>query len=206
MAKQSGKRKYSAMTLEEAMQLIPTEEFLRWNLSALPRPASDYLNENLRRLASFDLQTTEQAKTLLMDALFGEIVPDYPALKVWKAAALETDTLKGVADYLITPKREYIATPMLCVAEAKRDDFVQGRAQCIAEMTACVWKNRQRSHETTVYGIVSNGQDWQFYKLTTANEVWETDPYALRHLPELLGALDYICAECARCVPAQSRA
>ena len=194
------------MTLEEAMRLVPTEKFLRWQLDAAARPASDYLNENLRRLTSFDLQTTEQAKTLLMDALFGEIVPHYAMLKVWKAAALETDTLKGVADYLITPKREYIATPLLCVAEAKRDDFVQGRAQCIAQLTACAWESRQRNHETTVHGIVSNGQDWQSYKLTTANKVWEADPYSLRHLPELLDALDYICGECARSVPAQSGA
>ena len=45
-------------------------------------------------------------------------------LKVWKAAPLESDTLMGVADYLITPKRVYVETPLLCVAEAKRDDFV----------------------------------------------------------------------------------
>ena len=195
------KRKYSGFTLKDAMQLIPAKEFLPWQLNAPPRPPSDFLQEDLRRLASFDLENSELAKTLLIDDLLTEIVPNHPNLKVWKAALLETDTLTGTADYLITPKQAYIATPLLCVAEAKRDDFVQGRAQCIAEMVACVQNNRQEGIETDVFGIVSNGQGWQFYKLTQAKEVFETELYVTSEMPKLLGALDYLCGECAKSVP-----
>jgi hypothetical protein len=195
------KRKYSEFDLKEAMQLLQAERFQPWQLNAPPRPPSDFLIEDLRRLNSFDLQMSELAKTLLIDALFSEIVPNYPRLKVWKAAALETDTMTGIADYLITPDRAYIATPLLGVAEAKRDDFVQGRAQCIAEMAACQWINRQENRDITVYGIVSNGQAWQFYRLTPSGEIFETDLYVTRDLPQVLGALDYVCAECAKNVP-----
>ena len=89
----------------------------------------------LRALFSevFDLQTTEEAKTLLNDDLFRESVPHHNNLKVWKAAPLETDTLKGIADYLITPKHAYIETPLLCVAEAKKDDFVKGAAHRLSQ-------------------------------------------------------------------------
>ena len=111
------------------------------------------------------------------------------------------DTLIGVADYLIAPKRAYLAYPLLCVTEAKRDDFEQGRTQCVAEMIACRDNNTRRNHATDVYGIVSNGQGWQFYKLTLANEVWETDLFVTSDLPRLLGALDYVCGECAKLVP-----
>ena len=195
------KRKYSALTLRDAMQLIPAVEFTRWELNAPPRPPSANLQENFRRLEVFDLENSELAKTLLMDALFAEIVPDHPKLKVWKAAALETDTLTGIADYLITPKRAYLATPLLCVAEAKRDDFVQGRAQCVAEMAACFWNNMQEGYERDVFGIVSNGQGWQFYKLTPQKQVFETRLYVIGELPELLAALDYVCSECAKSLP-----
>ncbi len=195
------KRKYSGFTLKEAMRMIPAEEFIPWQMNPPLRPPSDFLHESLRRLESFDLQTTEQAKTLLIDDLFQEIVPNYPKLKVWKAAALETKDLTRVADYLITPKRAYIATPLLCVTEAKRDDFEQGRAQCVAEMVACLRNNQQENHAIDVFGIVSNGQDWQFYKLTQAGEIFETTPFDRKYLPELLGALDHVCAECARNVP-----
>ena len=124
---QKQKRNYSAMTLEESMQLIGRDNLIRWQLHTTPRPPSGDMQAHLRRLQAFDLQTTEQAKTLLIDALFAEIVPEHPKLKIWKAAVLNTDTLTGVADYLMAPHRAYLATPLLCVTEAKRDDFEKGR-------------------------------------------------------------------------------
>ncbi len=138
------KRNYLAMTLEETMQMIGRDTLTHWPLSAPPRPASDFLKEDLRRLDFFDLKSSEQARTLLIDALLAEIVPLHGKLKVWKEASLNTDTLTGVADYLIAPKRAYLATPLLCVAEAMKDDFGRGQAQCLAEMIGCQWNNRQR--------------------------------------------------------------
>lgn len=195
------KRKYSGFSVREAMELIPAEQFTRWQLDVQVRQPSEYFVENMRRLDSFDLENSEMAKTVLIDDLFREIVPNYPNLKVWKGTPLETNRLTGMADYLITPKRAYVATPLLCVAEAKRDDFVQGRAQCLAEMVACQWNNRQEGHELDVYGIVSNGQTWQFYCLALTGEVFETEIYTTVFMPELLGALDYVCARCAANVP-----
>ncbi len=195
------KQNYSAMTLQDAMQLIGRESVIGWKLNLLPRQPSSDLQSHLRRLQVFDLQTTEQAKTLLIDALFVEIVIEHPKLKIWKAAALNTDTLTGVADYLMAPNRVYLDTPLLCVAEAKRDDFDKGRAQCLAEMYACEWNNLQKGLRIDIYGIVSNGQGWQFYKLDQAGDVFETGLYTSAFLPELLGALDYVCGECAKNVP-----
>ena len=195
------KRNYAAIRLEEAVQLVGGNKFIPWSFQSSLHLPSATLEENLRRLAFFDLRTSEQSKILLIDTLFGEIVPLHGNLKIWKAAALNTDKLTGVADYIIAPNREYMSTPLLCVAEAKRDDFVQGLAQCLAEMAACRWNNAQKGHDVDVYGIVSNGQGWQFYKLTQADEVYETEQYGLKTLPELLGALNYICGECAKNVP-----
>jgi len=59
----------------------------------------------------------------------------------------------------------------------------------------------RRNHDINIFGIVSNGQAWQFYKLTLAGEIFETDLYVTSDLPELLGALDYVCAECAKNAP-----
>ena len=195
------KRNYSAIKLEEVMRLIGQDNLIDWHVNANPRKPSDILQANLQRLKVFDLESSEQAKTLLIDALFAEVVFDYPKLKIWKAESLETDTLTGVADYLIAPYRAYLATPLLCVTEAKRDDFERGRVQCLAEMYACQWNNRQRSLDIDVYGIVSNGQGWRFYKLTRISEAYETTLYGMEDMSGLLGALDYVCAECARNVP-----
>ena len=195
------KRNFSAMTLEEVMPLIGTAEFTKWRIDAPPRLPSEHLTEDLRRLDAFDILGSEPAKLLLVDTLLTEIVPDHARLKVWKGKALETATLKGFADYLITPRFAYMKTPLLCAAEAKKDDFEQGRAQCIGELAACREKNAAEGYDIDLFGFVSNGQFWQFYKLTTSNEIYETSDYGVNDLPELLGALDYVCAECAKRVP-----
>lgn len=186
------------------MQLVGQESIQHWHPDVPPRSPSETLEEILRRLESFDLLLSEPAKTLLIDALLLEIVPLHPTLKVWKEAPLTTDTTTGVADYLIAPKRAYLAAPMLCVAEAKRDDFVRGQIQCIAEMAACRWHNNQRKLDINVYGIVSNGQIWQFYKLTLQSEVLETSLYVISDLPPLLGVLDHICTQCAQNISVHS--
>ena len=195
------KRKFSGLTLEDTILLIGTDQFIEWKLNAPPRPSSDILKANLRRLEGFDTLRTEAAKLLLVDTLLAEIIADYSQLKVWKGAALESSLLTGYADYLIAPRAVYIKTPLLCAAEAKKDDFTQGQAQCIAEMAACREKNQAEGHDIDLFGFVSNGQIWQFYKLTVAGEMFETGLYNTDYLPELLGALDYICAECAKRVP-----
>ena len=138
---------------------------------------------------------------MLIDALFAEIVPEYPKLKIWKAATLSADNLTGIADYLLAPNQAYMSTPMLCVAESKKDDFEQGTVQCIAEMAAFRWNNRQRNIDIEVFGIVSNGQIWRFYKLTLEGDILKTGSYTTEFLPELLGVLDMICANCAKNAP-----
>lgn len=190
------KKSFSSITLAEAMQLIPAERLVRWELPVQARPLSETVRAYLERLRAFDLENTEAAKLLLIDALLADVVPNFPPLKVWKAMPLESDTLTGVADYLLSPDYAYLKTPLLCAVEAKRDDFVQGRAQCIAELVACRWNNRRDGHERSVYGIVSNGQLWQFYRLDEENRISESSPYALTDLPELLGALDHLCSLC----------
>jgi hypothetical protein len=192
------RRKDSWAILREAMTLLGQESFVRWVAHAPPMPPSQHLVEALLRLETFDLENSEAAKLLLLDTLFAEIVSRYPTLKVWKSAPLESDVLSGVADYLITPKREYLASPLLCVAEAKKDDFAQGRAQCLSEIAACLWNNAQEGIEIDLYGIVSNGQVWQFYRrLITTGEIGETELFTVSDLPPLLTMLDVVCGACA---------
>ena len=198
------KRTFGMLTLADAMQLIPAEQFVRWLPTAAPAEASDNLVENFRRLQAFDLQYSEAAKLLLIDALLAEVVPSYPQLKVWKAMPLESDTVSGITDYLISPQYAFVKVPLLCAVEAKRDDFVQGASQCIAEMVACRWNNRQAALDFDVYGIVSNGNFWQFYRLTPENTIHETAQYGLNNLPELLGVLHSVCAACANNIPANT--
>lgn len=195
------KPNFSRLTAEQALQLVPTQDLKPWKIETPQRPPSALLLGNFQRFQVFELLASEAAKVMLIDSLLAEVVPDHPQLKIWKAAPLASETVAGVADYLIAPKRGYLKTPLLCAIEAKRDDFEAGQTQCVAEMAVCQHNNRRDGHNLDVYGIVSNGQGWVFYKLTTQAEVLFTDLYTTGDLPKLLGMLDYVCAACARNVP-----
>ena len=192
---------FSGLTLKQAMQLIPAEDLQKWALAAPPRPPSDNLQQNLQRLDSFELSGSEAAKVLLIDTLLAEIVPDYPRLKIWKSASLNSDSVTGVADYLIAPRRAYLETPLLCATEAKRDDFDAGQVQCVAEMAICQQNNRRDGHDIAIYGIVSNGQGWVFYKLTPPGEIYESGLFSADDLPKLLGVLNAVSAACDKNAP-----
>ena len=195
------KRNYSRFNLKDAMQLIPATVFVLWSFDYSLRVASRNLLHNLSNLEAFDLKTSEAAKVLMMDLIFAEIVPSFDNLRIWKEVILSTDSLTGTADYLIAPKRAYLETPLLCVAEAKRDNFERGVAQCITEMVACAQNNEAQERFSDILGIVSNGNTWQFYKLTQSKDIFVSGQFSISELPKLLGALEYIFAECANNVP-----
>ncbi|MEM7129032.1 MAG: hypothetical protein AAF702_22050 [Chloroflexota bacterium] len=90
----------------------------------------------------------------------------------------------------------YVQKPILCVAEAKKDNFEQGLAQRLVEMQACQWTNAQGSHSIDIYGIVTNGTTWQFYRLDLDNQVWETLPVSIGNIENILGQLNYVFAQC----------
>jgi hypothetical protein len=63
-------------------------------------------------------------------------------------------------------------------------------------MSACRWNNEQAGTPCDVYGIVTSGNTWQFYRFSLSGEVYETLPYSITDLSGLLGVLDLIFAAC----------
>ncbi len=198
------RRNFSSFTLPEALQELQLSELLRWEIQPQPFQASAFLDERLRRLErNFDLAFSESAKELLIDAYCEEVIDRHPRLKIWKSASLQSDELTGLVDYLVAPKMAYVTKPLLCVVEAKKDDFEKGLAQCLVEMKACRLNNEQAGYHLDIYGIVSNGGVWQFYQLTVAGQVFETLPHSLSNMEQMLGVLNYVFTKCEENLPAQ---
>jgi hypothetical protein len=101
-------------------------------------------------------------------------------------------------DYLIAERRAYLEAPFACVIEAKKDDFEQGAAQCLVEMQACQWVNQQLGQAIAIYGIVTNGEGWKFYKLTVGGEVHESLLHGIGEMSILLGLLRAFFQLCER--------
>ncbi len=200
--KSKPKRKnFSSFNKETAFIQLNIDELISWSLPVTPIPISTFFQERLDRLKRrFDLDSCEESKKLLIDAVCDEALENIDRLKIWKGANLESDTTCGVADYLIAERRGYLKTPFLCIIEAKRDDFEQGLAQCLVEMQACQWENQQTPQPDNwvinIFGIVTNGDTWQFYKLTAKGEVYGTSAYSIGDLELLLGRIHHVFHLC----------
>lgn len=192
------KKTFSSFRYKEAFKQLNIDDLLAWQIDYIPIQPSDFFQERLKRLQCFDLQSYERSKELLIDAICEEAIQRFVTLKIWKGANLESDSVAGETDYLIAARKAYLEAPFICIIEAKKDDFEQGLAQCLVEMQACQWNNQQVGKDIDVFGVVTNGEGWKFYKLEVQNNVHETVLYSISDLSSVLGVLNFIFQECQR--------
>ena len=77
--------------------------------------------------------------------------------------------------------------PLVLVAEAKQNDFARGWGQCLAEMVAAQRLNG--STDLAVYGIVTDGEIWQFGQLVGAVFTKNLSRASIDRLEEVYGAV-----------------
>ncbi len=163
-----------------------------------------YLVENLRfALKMRDVQENEAffVESLIFP-LLQEAWKQNRKLKLWSHRSLNyDDVLFGEPDYFLSIWPQGISntsltTPLLAVAEAKRDDFDKGWGQCLAEMIACQKLNNDET--IPIYGIVTNGLLWQFGKIIGKHFTLHLLSYGISEPNKILGILNYIFAECEK--------
>ncbi len=193
------KKKFSGFSKEESFRLLGLKDLKAWDIEVVSIEPSEFFNEHLRRLTrNFDLEGYEESKKLLIDAICDEAIDPLSRLKIWKGAKLESDIAWGYVDYLIAERQRYLSSPMLCIIEAKKDNFEKGLAQCLAEMHVCQLNNKNIGRFIDVMGIVSNGSSWQFYRLTALGDVFESSVYSMGDLGRLLGLVRMIFSLCEK--------
>ncbi len=104
------------------------------------------------------------------------------------------ETLSGTPDYLVATKSELgttvVGTPLIMLVEAKKNDFEQGWGQCLAELVAAQKIND--APDVPVYGIVSDGERWQFGKLVDDGFTQNRTTFSIDNLPVLFGAINAV--------------
>ena len=192
------KKGFSKFTRKEVFEYIGITHLTEWPVEFTPIAPSDYFKNHLERIACFDLEGSEEGKKLIIDAILIEAIqPFKQKIKIWKGVALEGDIAQGEADYLITENKGYFDSPLLCVIEAKRDDFYQGLAQCLVEMKTCQYQNQQAHKSFDVFGIVTNGEGWKYFKLDQKT-AYETTLYSISDISTIIGGLRYLFTECKK--------
>ncbi|MFZ4666141.1 MAG: hypothetical protein ACOYME_06930 [Prochlorotrichaceae cyanobacterium] len=169
------------------------------HLSPLFREEFEFNQQNL------DVFSSEAARCeIIIFPILREIYKGYcqtTSLWVQKSIAYD-EKLNGTPDYVISKKSELGKTilefPLIIIAEAKKNDFEQGWAQCLSELIASRDLNQQP--ERPVYGIVTDGKLWEFGKLYATLFTKNTDSFTVSDLDKVFGALKFIFEEATKLI------
>jgi hypothetical protein len=188
-------------------QVVKTYQIKVKNTYFLPKEIAQVAPTSLHEDVRF---TMEQGLYRVSEIAIGEQLI-YPILRevwkrhfvermlLWSHAAFSVDsTLSGVPDYLFAERTEYdnavVGPPILVAIEAKKDNFEEGWGQCAAEMVAAM-KANEGNNVTKVYGVVSNGDKWEFAHLQDNTFTKNIEYFDILDLDKLYNALYFILSE-----------
>jgi hypothetical protein len=103
--------------------------------------------------------------------------------------------LNGNCDCIIAGRADImeLTNPIICLVEAKNGVIEDGYGQCGAEMYAARLYNEDLGTPINeMFGIVTNGEEWQFMMLKEQIIYFETKTISLDRLPRILGILQQI--------------
>lgn len=149
---------------------------------------------------NIDIYTSEASRCeIIISPILKELYKKYVGYySFWIHKSITFDeVLTGTPDYIYSHKsalgKTVLESPLLVVVEAKKNDFEQGWGQCLAELVAMQKINKDAKR--TVYGIVTDGDLWQFGKLREDIFTRNSKNYTIDNLSSLFGALDYVLQE-----------
>lgn len=146
---------------------------------------------------NIDVFTSEASRCeIVIFPILREVYKKYYELcSIWVQKSISYDEkLNGTPDYIISKRsglgKTMLETPLLIVAEAKKNDFEQGWGQCLAELIASQKINNDDN--MPIYGIVTDGKLWEFGKLTKNVFIKNIDIFTVNELSKLFGALNFV--------------
>ncbi|MEN8217719.1 MAG: hypothetical protein ABFS56_15395 [Pseudomonadota bacterium] len=159
--------------------------------------SKQFLNEIEFNIRTLDVFSSEAARCelIILPVLREAYKKVSSNFSLWVQKSIRyDDNLNGTPDYIVSKRsalgKTVLEFPLLLVAEAKKNDFDQGWAQCLAELVAAQKLNND--NKLSVYGIVTDGKYWEFGKLTDKLFNKNIDSFVIDDLFELFGALNYI--------------
>jgi hypothetical protein len=168
----------------------------------LPLEINPFFRDRLAfHLSEFSFRESESAVCeIVIFPILAEVYAHHrQKFVLWSHKTLSyDDRLTGIPDYILS-KRSPLSKliwdkPYFVAVEAKKDDFVKGWGQCLAQMLAMQKLNG--NPQQSVYGIVSNGQSWEFGVLTQDAFTQDPKAYPLSDLDELMAALNFLFQSC----------
>jgi hypothetical protein len=168
-----------------------------------PFPISDYFREDLNLVMRDGV--VDNSEFAICENLI------YPVLKeVWKAYRTKfilwshqgltcDEKLAGFPEYILARRsplgKVVFDQPYLILVEAKQDNFDAAWGQCLAEMVAA---QRLNAYPFEVFGITSNGNFWEFGKLSQQVFTKQPRPHTIYELDDLFAVVNYLFEQSER--------
>jgi hypothetical protein len=174
--------KYEEVNFVEKNQIDLSQHFL------------DEIEFNIKTLDAFSSEAA-RCELIILPILRETYKKVSSKLSLWVQKSINYNKpLSGTPDYIISKRsplgKTVLEYPLLIVVEAKKNDFEQGWAQCLAELVAAQKLNNDETF--SVYGIVTDGKYWEFGKLKEKIFNKNIKSFVIDDLPELFGALDFL--------------
>ena len=167
--------------------------------SVQPIQPTALLLDALEHQVSIKLDSEKAKSEFIIAPIIREIIrQNTQKIAVFSGYSFEVDAEKGLTgacDYIFTsdPTMESIEAPIFFLVEAKNESIITGIPQCIAEMYAAQIVNTAAGlPPKPIYGAITFGREWQFFRLDGQVATRDTSVYPLVQLPEILGILQAI--------------
>ncbi len=171
------------------------EDYIRYDVDI--EPSSAFLEEFTFSQQYIDVFASETSRCEnVIYPILRDVYKKYAdRFSLWSRKSITYDAqLSGTPDYLISTKstlgKTVLGTPIIVVVEAKRNDFIEGWGQCLAEMVAVQRINDDASKP--VSGIVTDGEMWQFGKLSEDVFTRNKSPIAISELQKVFRAIGHL--------------
>jgi len=177
------------------LTVIEGSRFLPETSPVAPSPTLwDYLQETLPIVAS---SGSEKARSegIIYPVLIDVRKALNRQVSIFSGEEFNVDEsvgLNGLCDFLLTRSKEVleIEAPAVIIVEAKKTDLKLGFGQCIAGMVAAQRFNEEQGQPiSTIYGSISNGNQWQFLQLEDATVTIDLIVYPLPPVEQILAFL-----------------
>ncbi|HEY9596890.1 MAG TPA: hypothetical protein V6D33_04410 [Cyanophyceae cyanobacterium] len=177
--------KYSEASFISYLDLKPSDQF---------RQEFEFNQENIDVFTS-EASRCENVIYPILREVYKSFAHKYT---LWSHKSISYDNkLTGTPDYLISTKSELgktiLGLPLMVVVEAKQNNFIEGWGQCLAELIAAQKMNKNDLQ--SIYGIVTDGELWQFGRLLLNVFTREKTRIAITDLDKLFGAIGFLLAE-----------
>ncbi len=191
----------SIFDVESSYQTVLKKGKLFGSVAAMPLP--ELFMEDLQY--SLSIKKPNPSEIAICENLISPIIRyvarKHQHINIWSREydLRYDDKLCGTPDYLFsyTEDQETLSKtmPLICVSEAKVDNFTLAWGQTLAEMLAC-----QKLYTNMIlYGFASNGESWQFGKLENDVFTQDTNTYNIANQADkIAGLLNYIFTEAVR--------